>query len=146
MGMGENRSHAKPQSRKERLSSMDENEISKIIVDRCYKIHKALGPGLLESVYLEILLYELRKAGLGCDKEVAIPVEYEHIKLDLGFRADLIVEGLVIVELKSVEKVQPVHRKQLMTYLKITEKKLGLLINFNSNLIKDGIERIANKL
>ena len=125
---------------------MDENQISKIIVDCCYRIHKNLGPGLLESVYLEILIYELKKAGLQCEKEVGVPVNYEDVKLDLGFRADLIVEKKVIVELKSVEKVQPVHKKQLMTYLRLTCIKLGLLVNFNVNLIKDGIERIVNGL
>lgn len=116
---------------------MDENQLSKIIVDYCYRIHKKLGPGLLESVYLEILIYELNKAGLRCKKEV---------RLDLGFRADLIVEDLVIVELKSVEKTQPVHKKQVTTYLKLTGMKLGLLVNFNVNLIKDGIERVVNRL
>jgi GxxExxY protein len=125
---------------------MDENQISKIIVDCCYRIQKTLGPGLLESVYLEILLYELKKAGLQCEKEVGIPVRYEEVKMDLGFRADLIVENLVIIELKSVEAVQPVHKKQLMTYLKLTGMKLGLLANFNVNLIKDGIERVVNRL
>ncbi|MEK6742543.1 MAG: GxxExxY protein [Nitrospirota bacterium] len=125
---------------------MDENQISKIIVDCCYKIHKTLGPGLLESVYLEVLIYELRKMGLTCEKEVGIPIHYEDITLELGFRADLIVQDLVIIELKAVEKVLPVHKKQLMTYLKLTGKKLGLLVNFNSNLIKDGIERVVNGL
>ena len=125
---------------------MDENQISKIIVDCCYRIHTKLGPGLLESVYLEILIYELRKAGLKCQKEAGIPVHYEDVKLDLGFRADLLVENLVIIELKSVEKVQPLHKKQLMTYLKLTGMKLGLLANFNVNLIKDGIERVVNRL
>jgi GxxExxY protein len=94
---------------------MDENQMSKIIVDCCYRIHTTLGPGLLESVYLEILIYELKKAGLQCEKEVGIPVHYKDVKLDLGFRADLIVGKMVIVELKSVEKVLPVHKKQLMT-------------------------------
>jgi GxxExxY protein len=125
---------------------MDENQISKIIVDCRYKIHKTLGPGLLESVYLEVLTYELRKRGLTCEKEVGIPIQYEDITLELGFRADLIVQDLVIIELKAAEKVLPVHKKQLMTYLKLTGKKLGLLINFNSNLIKDGIERVVNGL
>jgi len=128
------------------MNDMDENQISKIIVDCCYRIHKNLGPGLLESVYLEILIYELKKAGLQCEKEVGVPVNYEDVKLDLGFRADLIVGKKVIVELKSVEKVQPVHKKQLMTYLRLTRIKLGLLVNFNVNLIKDGIERIVNGL
>ena len=125
---------------------MDENQVAKILVDCCYRIHTTLGPGLLESVYLEILLYELNKAGLKCEKEVGIAVHYNDITFDLGFRADLIVEGLVIVELKAVEKVLPVHKKQLTTYLKITGKKLGLLVNFNVNLIKDGIERVVNGL
>jgi len=125
---------------------MDENQISKIVVDCCYRIHTKLGPGLLESVYLEILMYELRKAGLKCEKECGISVHYEDVKLDLGFRADVIVEHLVIIELKSVEKVQPVHKKQLTTYLKLTGMKLGLLVNFNVNLIKDGIERVVNRL
>ncbi len=125
---------------------MDENQISKVIVDCCYKIHSTLGPGLLESVYLEILMYELKKAGLKCEKEVGVPVHYEDVTLDLGFRADVIVENLVIVELKAVEKVLPIHKKQLMTYLRLTKMKLGLLVNFNVNLIKDGIERVVNGL
>jgi GxxExxY protein len=125
---------------------MDENQISKIVVDCCYRIHTKLGPGLLESVYLEILVYELRKSGLQCEKEAGIPVHYEDVKLDLGFRADVIVGNLVIIELKSVEKVQPVHKKQLTTYLKLTGMKLGLLVNFNVPLIKDGIERVVNRL
>ena len=128
------------------MNNLDENQISKNIVDCCYKIHTTLGPGLLESVYLEILIYKLNKAGLKCEKEVGIPVHYEEVKLDLGFRADLIVENLVIIELKSVEKVQPVHKKQVTTYLKLTGMKLGLLVNFNVNLIKDGIERVVNRL
>ncbi len=127
-------------------TKMDENQIAKIIVDCCYRIHRTLGPGLLESVYLAILLYELRKMGLNCEKEVELPVHYEDIKLDIGFRADLIVEGLVIIELKAVEKVLPVHKKQLMTYLRLSGTKLGLLVNFNVNLIKDGIERVVNGL
>ena len=126
------------------MKNLNENQISKIIVDCCYKIHTTLGPGLLESVYLEILAaYELNKLGLMSEKEVGIPVHYEKVKLDLGFRADLIVENLVIIELKAVEKVLPVHKKQLMTYLRLTKLKLGLLVNFNVNLIKDGIERVV---
>ena len=100
----------------------------------------------MESVYLEILLYELKKLGLKCEKEVGIPVHYEDVRLDLGFRADLIVVNLVIIELKATEKVLPVHKKQLMTYLRLTAMKLGLLVNFNVNLIKDGIERVVNGL
>jgi len=125
---------------------MDENQISKIVVNCCYKIHTTLGPGLLESVYLEVLMYELKKAGLKCEKEVGVPVRYEEVVLELGFRADVIVENLVIVELKSVEQILPVHKKQLLTYLRLTGMKLGLLANFNVNLIKDGIERVVNKL
>jgi len=128
------------------MNNLDENQISKSIVDCCYRIHTTLGPGLLESVYLELLSYELKKLGLKSEKEVGIPVHYEDVKHDLGFRADLIVEDLVIVELKAVEKVLPVHKKQLMTYLKLTGMKLGLLVNFNVNLIKDGIERVVNGL
>jgi len=128
------------------MNNLEENQISKIIVDCCYKIHRSLGPGLLESVYLEILTYELKKLGVKYEKEVGIPVHYENVKLDLGFRADLIVDNLVIIELKAVEKVMPVHKKQLMTYLRLTDLKLGLLVNFNVNLIKDGIEWVVNGL
>ena len=125
---------------------MTENEISKIIVDACYKIHTSLGPGLLESVYEEILAYELQKSGLKIQRQQGIPVFYDSKKLDLGFRADLIVENKVIIEIKSVEAIAPVHQKQLLTYLKIADKKLGLLVNFNEALIKNGIQRIVNKL
>ncbi len=125
---------------------MNENEISKIIVDCCYKIHNRLGPGLLESVYEEILFYEICKSGLNCERQKAIKVIYDNISMDIGFRDDLIVENKVILELKSVENIAPVHFKQLLTYLKITDIKLGLLINFNVALIKDGIKRIVNNL
>jgi GxxExxY protein len=125
---------------------MDENELSKIIVDKCLKIHRALGPGLLESVYEEVLSYELKESKLECRRQVSIPVQYEKIKLNTGFKADIVVENRVIVELKSIENVLPVHKKQLLTYLKLTGMKLGLLINFNVALIKNGITRIVNKL
>ncbi|HOO14863.1 MAG: GxxExxY protein [Candidatus Marinimicrobia bacterium] len=125
---------------------MDENDISRIIVDCAYHIHRELGPGLLESVYEKVLMYELEKKGLNIDNQVAIPVRYHEISLELGFRADLIIENKIIIELKSVEEILPVHKKQLLTYLKLTGLKLGLLINFNSNLIKDGITRIVNNL
>jgi len=125
---------------------MQENDITKIIVDLCVKIHKALGPGLLESVYEEVLAYELKKLGLLVARQAGIPVTYEDINLDLGFRVDLIVENKVLIELKSVEQVMPVHKKQLGTYLKLTGIKLGLLINFNEDLIKNGIVRIVNGL
>ncbi|MBW6537039.1 MAG: GxxExxY protein [Mariniphaga sp.] len=125
---------------------MTENEIAKIIVNTCYNIHVELGPGLLESVYEEVLSFELQSQGLKVDRQKSIPVFWKEIKMDIGFRADLIVENKVVVELKSVELIAPVHPKQLLTYLKVTGLKLGLLINFNEKLIKDGITRIANNL
>lgn len=125
---------------------MTENEIAKVIVDAAYHIHVKLGPGLLESVYESILAYELKKRGLRIVRQYPIPIVYDELRFDEGFRADLIVEGLVINELKSVEKIHPVHKKQLLTYLKLADKRLGLLINFGEALIKDGITRIANNL
>jgi len=125
---------------------MTENELSKIIVNACYQIHTQLGPGLFESVYEEILAYELIKEGLHITRQQGIPVIWQEIKMDLGFRADLIVENKVLIEIKSVEAIAPVHQKQVLTYLKLTGIKLGLLINFNDALIKDGISRIVNKL
>jgi len=125
---------------------MNENELSKIIVDVAFKIHTQLGPGLLESVYEEIMFFELTKRGLLVERQKGIPVIWENLKMDLGFRADLIVEKKVIIELKSVETIAPVHPKQLLTYLRITNVKLGLLINFNETLIKNGITRIVNNL
>ena len=122
---------------------MTENEISKIIVDVAYKVHCKLGPGLLESVYEEILYFEFLKLGLKVQRQKVVPVVWDDI---LGFRADLIIENKVIIELKSIENIAPVHQKQLLTYLKITGIKLGLLINFNEALIKDGITRIVNNL
>src|SRR5947209_7101950 len=125
---------------------MTENEVAKVIVDTAYHIHVKLGPGLLESVYRVILAHELRKRGLQVETEVAVPVVWEDIRLDCWFRADLIVVNQVIVELKSVEKTIPVHKKQLLTYLKLTGCRLGLLINFGEALIKDGIGRVVNRL
>ena len=125
---------------------MTENEIAKIIVNKCYEIHVKLGPGLLESVYEEILYYELLQLGLKVERQKPLSVLWKDIKMDIGFRADLIVENKVIVELKSIEKVACVHPKILLTDLKITNKKLGLLINFGESLIKDGITRIVNNL
>jgi len=125
---------------------MNENEISKIIVDRCYKIHNSLGPGLLESVYEELLAFELTKTGLNITRQQGLPVVYEGKKLELGFRADIIVENKVIIEIKSCEGLAPVHFKQLLTYLRITGLKLGLLVNFNEALIKDGMKRVVNNL
>ena len=125
---------------------MTENEIAKIIVNVAYNIHVKLGPGLLESVYEEILYYELKKHSLIVERQKAIPVIWDGRKMEIGFRADIIVENKVIVELKSIERIAPVHPKQLLTYLKITNLKLGLLINFDEKLIKDGITRIVNHL
>jgi len=125
---------------------MNENELSKIIVDCCFKVHKKLGPGLLESVYEEVLFYELNKNNLRCERQVEVPVVYESVEMNIGFKADIIVEDKVIIELKSVETVLPVHKKQLLTYLKLTGMKLGLLVNFNVDLIKNGITRIVNNL
>lgn len=125
---------------------MTENEIAKMIVDKSYHIHVELGPGLLESVYEEVLCYELKQKGIAFKRQIDLPVYYKGIQMEAGFRADLIVENKVIVELKSVKKLELVHPKQLLTYLKITELKLGLLINFNEVFIKNGITRIVNKL
>ena len=125
---------------------MTENEISSIIVNSCFEIHTKLGPGLLESVYEEILFHELIIKGLKVERQKALPVIWKDVKLDLGYRTDLIVENKVIIEIKSVEEIHPVHPKQVLTYLKLTGLKLGLLINFNSPLIKTGITRIVNNL
>ena len=125
---------------------MNENELSKIIVNASYKIHTKLGPGLLESVYEAILYFELTKLGLIVERQKPIPVVWEEIHLDIGFRLDLIVENKVIIEIKSVQQISNVHLKQLLTYLKITDLKLGLLVNFNEALIKDGIKRVVNNL
>ena len=125
---------------------MTENEIAKEIVDAAYKIHKVLGPGLLESVYETVLAYELEKRGLQVKRQVPIKIKFENIVFDEGFRADILVENKVITELKSVEKVRPVYKKQLLTHLRLSNRKLGLLINFNEELIKDGITRIVNGL
>ncbi|MBD2138800.1 GxxExxY protein [Anabaena sp. FACHB-1237] len=125
---------------------MTENEIATQVVDAAYKIHTRLGPGLFESVYETVLAYELESRGLEVARQQAIPVVYENIHLDEGFRADMIVENKVIIELKSLETLHPVHKKQLITYVTLANKRLGLLINFGEVLIKNGITRIANKL
>jgi GxxExxY protein len=125
---------------------MTENEIASQIVDIAYKIHSQLGPGLYESVYEICLVAELQKGGLSFTRQQAVPVTYENVQIDVGFRADIIVEDKVIVELKSVEAIATVHRKQLLTYLRLADKRLGLLINFNSALIKDSIVRVVNGL
>lgn len=125
---------------------MEENIIAKIILDTAFKIHKDLGPGLLESVYETILANELSKLGLKVQRQKAIPVVYNNERIELGFRVDIIVNDKVMVEVKSVESLAPVNMKQLLTYLKIGNIKLGLLINFNEALLKDGIKRIVNNL
>ena len=123
---------------------MTENEIATIVVDACYHIHTRLGPGLLESVYTRILEYELVKRGLQVRREIPIPFRYDELEFDEGFRADLVVEGKLILELKSVENTAPVHKKQLLTYLKLTEMKLGLLINFGETSV--GVRRKVRTL
>ncbi|PAX52029.1 GxxExxY protein [Brunnivagina elsteri] len=125
---------------------MTENEIAKEIVNAAYKIHTTLGPGLLESVYEATMEYEIKKRGLYVVRQQHIDIAYEDMYLEAAFRADLIVEDKVIIELKSVEATHPVHKKQLLTYLRLTDKKLGLLINFGQVLIKDGITRLVNGL
>lgn len=127
-------------------NQMTENEISLIIVNTAYHVHYTLGPGLLESVYEEIMYYELCKQGLIVERQQSIPIIWDELKMEIGFRADLIVESKVIVELKSVETIASVHPKQLLTYLKVTGMRLGLLINFNEPFIKNGITRIVNNL
>jgi GxxExxY protein len=128
------------------LSLLTENSIASQIVDAAYHIHVALGPGLLESVYQHILAAELTERGLYVELQRPIPIIYKALEFEIGFRADMIVEGTVIVEIKSVEAIHPVHKKQLLTYLRLADKRLGLLINFNVELIKDGISRVANNL
>jgi len=125
---------------------MNHNELSGMVIDTALAIHRKLGPGLLESVYTAILAYELEKRGLRVAKEIGIPIQWEGMHLDLGFRADLIVEDKVIVELKSVDKIAPVHKKQLLTYLRVADKQLGLLINFGEVMLRDGISRVVNGL
>ncbi len=123
---------------------MSENEIAKIVVDACFRIHTKIGPGLLESVYEAVLARELIKRGLSVARQVSVPVEWEGEVFEEGFRADLIVESLLIVELKSVEQSSRLHKKQLLTYLRLANKRLGLLANFGMELMKDGLARVAN--
>ena len=125
---------------------MTENEIGTIVVDAAVKIHLALGPGLLESVYEVVLAHELSKRGLHVERQVPIAIEYDGIRFDEGFRADIIVGEKVVLELKSVEKVTAVHKKQIQTYLRLTDCKLGYLLNFGAALMKQGITRAVNNL
>ena len=125
---------------------MDENDLSGIIIGCAMRVHTALGAGLLESAYEECLEYELRKRGLNVSKQIPVPLVYEEVELDCVYRLDLIVENKVIIEIKSVESLKPIHSVQLLTYLKLTDCKLGLLLNFNVLHLKEGIKRVVNKL
>jgi len=128
------------------MKTLTENELARDIVDAAFHIHRDIGPGLLESVYEIILAHELEKRGLRIVRQQPVPIIYDGIRFDEGFRADLIVGEKVIVELKSVEQVAPVHRKQLLTYLRLSNRRLGLLINFGAAMFKDGIHRVVNGL
>jgi GxxExxY protein len=121
---------------------MTEDELSNIVIGLAIKVHKNLGPGLLESSYKECLFYEINKAGIQVEKEKPMPLIYEEVKLDIGYRLDIIVENKLIIEIKSVEALNDVHLAQTLTYLKLSNCKLGLLINFNVKLLKDGIKRV----
>ncbi|MFT3982044.1 MAG: GxxExxY protein [Ferruginibacter sp.] len=125
---------------------LTENDIATKALDICFNIHRQYGPGLFESVYEEIFCFEWTKTGIPFSRQQGIPVVHETIKLELGFRADVILDNKVIIEIKSIEALADIHFKQVLTYLKLTNLKLGILINFNSVLLKDGIKRIANKL
>lgn len=125
---------------------MTEDEIGRLVVDAAVQIHRQIGPGLLETVYEVILVYELGRRGLQVERQISIPVTYQGFKFDEGFRVDLIVESKVIVELKCVERLNNAHKKQLLTYLRLADKRLGYLLNFGDALMKDGITRVVNRL
>jgi GxxExxY protein len=125
---------------------MDENQISYLIIGASLQVHRSVGPGLLESACEIALIYELKKAGLNVRNQVALPFHYKDSRLEVGYRIDLIVNEKVIVEIKSVETLLPVHYSQLLTYLRLSGMKLGLLINFNSSKLNDGIHRVVNNL
>jgi GxxExxY protein len=125
---------------------MTENEIGRVVVDAAVKVHRELGPGLLETVYEVVLARELERRGLRVERQVPVPIVYEGMRFEEGFRADIVVEGKVILELKSVEQTGKVHAKQVFTYLKLKGLKLGFVLNFGANLMKDGIERVVNGL
>ena len=133
------RMHREPQ--RENLNDMNVNEITEKIIGCAIEVHKFLGPGLLESAYEECLVFELQKAGLKAERQKPIPVVYKDIKLDCGYRMDILVENLVIVELKTVDTLIPVHEAQILTHMKFADKNIGLLINFNVTLLKNGIKR-----
>jgi len=125
---------------------MDENRITQLIIGCCIDIHNTYGPGLLESVYEEVLFFDLEEMGFDVERQKVVPIEHKGRHLSSGFRIDLLVDKKVLIELKSVERVAPVHKKQVLAYLKLTGIKLGLLINFNEVLLKNGITRIVNNL
>lgn len=125
---------------------MTENEISKIVIGLAIEVHRSLGPGLLENAYKECLFYKINQYGLFVEKEKALPLLFEEVKLDCGYRVDLLVENKFIIELKSVESLHEIHLAQTLTYLKLGNYKLGLLINFNEVLLKNGIRRVVNNL
>jgi len=128
----------------ETTAVLTENEISKICLDAAFKVHTALGPGLLEHAYEQCLVYELRKLGLEVDHQPLLPLVYEELELESGYRADIVVNKKVIIEVKAVDILHDVHRAQVLTYLKLSKCKLGLLINFNVMWLKEGIKRIIN--
>jgi len=128
------------------MKEMDENEIATKIIGSAIEVHKVLGPGLLESAYKECLFYKLRESGLAVEKEKAMPLVFEKVKLDCGYRIDILVENKVIIELKSVECLNDVHLAQTLTYMKLGNYRLGLLINFNVKFLKEGIKRVVNNL
>lgn len=128
------------------METIVENKLAKIVFYAGLKVHKTLGPGLLESSYEEFLAYELSKEGLFIERQKGLPLIYEEVKLDIGYRLDLLVESKVIVEVKSVEALNDIHTAQMLTYLKLSNCKLGLLINFNTVLFKNGVKRLINGL
>jgi GxxExxY protein len=123
---------------------MELNELTEKIIGCAIKVHRTLGPGLLESAYEVCLVHELRKAGLRVEKQVPVPIIYDGVALDACYQLDVVVEDSIILELKSVERIMPIYEAQLLTYLKLTNRKLGLIINFNTQLLKNGIKRMAN--
>jgi len=124
----------------------DENELSKVILDAAFRVHSALGPGLLESAYEACLAYELRNEGLEVLTQVPLPLVYREVRLDIGYRLDMVVEDLVVVEIKAIDSLTAIHQAQVISYLKLSGKKLGILINFNTLHLRDGIKRVVHKL
>lgn len=125
---------------------IDINHLSSKIIGAAIEVHKALGPGLLESTYEECLCYELNLRGLGFERQKSLPITYKNMKLDCGYRLDIVVENKIVLELKSCEKIEPIHKAQLLTYLRLSSLNLGLLLNFNVPVMRDGIVRIVNEL